>query len=74
MKNKEKMCMKNTEIINPSLGFEQPWLMQEVTQLITVPACGLIVTKSAHGQVTFHDDEFPSLGANIGMKKETTDE
>ena len=73
MKSKETVYMKSTEIINPYPDFEQSWIMEEPHQLITVPACGLIVTKSPNGQVKFHDDEFPGLGADIGMRRKETD-
>ena len=76
MRSRKEKTMKTTRAMmnNPYPDFEQSWLMQEPCQTITVPECGLIVTKDADGLVRFHDDEFPSFGPCIEMRKEEEDE
>jgi hypothetical protein len=76
VRNREEKRMKSvgTTINNSYPDFEQSWLMQEADQTITVPECGLIVTKGSDGLVRFHDDEFPALGMCIGIEKERVDE
>ena len=55
--------MKSAKITYPD--FEQSFMFEECSGVITIPEAGLIALSNESGQVIFYDDEYPTYDNNV---------